>query len=104
MNAGKLRDLVTVQENIGTQNSQGEVIASWVDLFTIAARVIENDGREGFNNVTVAAEVNATIYARYRTGIKAKHRALCGTDIFDIEYVVGNYKKNELKLLCKKQI
>ena len=104
MNAGKLRDLVTVQENKGTANSQGEVIASWSDVLTDYAEVRRMGGREYFSQARVEADVDTHVLMRYRAEIKAKHRIKFEDTYFDIQSVISDQKKTQVELFCKEAI
>lgn len=101
MNAGRLRDVVTIQEQSGSQDSFGEPAATWTDVFSDYAEVKQLTGREFFNDARVAADVDTRVVIRYRDGIKAKQRVLCGTRILDIQSVVMDQKKTQCELLCK---
>ena len=101
MNAGKLRDLVTVQENKGTQNSQGEVISSWSDVLTDYAEVRRMGGREYFSQARVEADVDTHVLMRYRAEIKAKHRIKFESTYFDIQSVIPDQRKTQVELFCK---
>lgn len=101
MNAGRLRDVVTIQEQSGSQDSYGEPAATWTDVFSDYAEVKQLTGREFFNDARVAADVDTRVVIRYRDGIKARQRVVCGTRVLDIQSVVMDQKKTQLELLCK---
>ena len=101
MNAGKLPHVITVQENRGTANSQGEVIASWIDLLTDRAGVQHMGGREYFSQARVEADVDTHVLMRYRSEIKVKHRIKFEDSYFDIKAVIPDQKKTQLELYCK---
>lgn len=101
MNAGKLRDLVTVQENKGTPNSQGEVIASWSDVLTDYAEVRRMGGREYFSQARVEADVDTHVLMRYRSEVKVAHRIKFEDTYFDIQSVIPDQRKTQLELFCK---
>lgn len=101
MNAGKLRDLITVQENIGTANSQGEVIASWSDVLTDYAEVKRMGGREYFSQARVEADVDTHVLMRYRSEVKVAHRIKFEDTYFDIQSVIPDQKKTQLEIFCK---
>lgn len=101
MNAGRLRDVITIQENRGTTNSQGEVAADWKEILSGFAEVKQLTGREYFNDARVAADIDTRVVMRYQQGIKPKQRILCEGRVLDIQSVIMDQKKTQLELLCK---
>lgn len=101
MNAGRLRDVITIQEQSGSQDSFGEPQPVWTIVATDRAEVKQLSGREFFNDARVAADIDTRVVMRYRDGIKAKQRVVCGARVLDIQSVIMDQKKTQLELLCK---
>lgn len=103
MRAGRLNRRITIQERIETQNDMGEVVWTWVDVCTVWAEIAAVGGREFFAAQQVQSSVTHNILIRYRPGIVAKMRAVesnCDAVAYDIEAVLPNARRTEIKLMC----
>lgn len=104
MRAGDLRHRITLQEYTVSQDIEGVVMETWVDVVTIWARVKELTGREKLGGDQKITEVSIEILMRYRNGIDTAMRVRYGTRIFDIQNALSDERKTELQLLCKEVI
>lgn len=103
--AGRLRDVVSVQQRTETQDGWGQPVETWTDVFKDYAEVKQLTGREFFNDARVAADIDTRVVVRYRPGITAKHRVVFhdvdGDRVLDIQSVVKDQKRTTLEILCK---
>lgn len=102
---GQMRHRVTVQQNTGTgTDSEGLPVVTWADVATVWAQVHDLAGREYFASQQVQTEVTTEITIRHRTGLNTKMRAKFGTRIFDIQSIIPDERKTELRLMCKEVV
>lgn len=103
MNAGKLRDRITIQEQSATSNAYGEQIITWVDLYdNLPASVELLRGREYFQSQQLQTIVDTRITLRYRTGITPKMRVSHDNSYFNIQSVIWDSKKTRLEMMCSR--
>lgn len=102
MNPGDLRRRITIQQPSETKDSEGIVTVTWVDLATVWAAVEPLQGREFLSAQAVTSEPITRIRIRYQAGIKPSMRAVYGTRIYDIQYVIDTGDRHrELQLMCR---
>lgn len=102
MQAGKLRDRITVEERSQTQDDFGAPLNTWTALFEDWAGIEELSGREYFSDARIAADVDTRITMRYRDGITPVHRIVHEDHIYDIKHVIRDPRKTQLELMCKR--
>lgn len=89
MQAGKLRNRITLQEPVKEQNpTTGAVINTWRDVATLWAEVAPLSAREFIAAQASQGEVTTRITIRYREGVTLKHRILFRGRIYNIEGVL----------------
>lgn len=102
MEAGRLRQRVTIQEKDPTQDEYGEEVPTWSDVATVWAAVEPLRGREFLEAQRVGAEVTTRIRIRYRDGIVPEMRVVWGDHVYDIEAVIPvKERQREIHLMCK---
>lgn len=102
MEAGKLRHVVNIQADQGTQNDVGEHIPSWVTVVTTRASVEPLAGREFFDAQQRQAEITHRVRLRYRTGVEPTMRLLYRSRVLMIEAVIDvGERRRELHLMCR---
>ncbi len=104
MEAGRLHDLVSLQENTPTRDAGGAPVDVWTDLLTapaIWADVEPLSGREFLEAARVNAEITHRIRVRYRSDLTERMRIVLGTRIFDILAVLEMDRRRELHLMCR---
>ena len=104
MQAGKLRERVTIQRETVTRDSFGAEVNPWKDVTTVWASV--RPGASGERFISAADQMQATIThtvrIRQRAGISPKMRLLWGTRKLDIQSVVDpDGRRREVLLLCE---
>ncbi len=106
MEAGELRERVTIQEKLVSKDSFAEERPLWSDVATVWAAVEPLSGREFLEARQVQAETTTRIRMRYRAGIRAEMRLVHGTHIYEITAPPMDIesKHKELQLMCKEII
>ncbi len=107
MRAGELRLRITVQYPEESQDSVGQPIATWKDLFTCWAAIEPISGREFILAQQAGTEAQVRIKIRARpaaeTRISGKMRVLFGTRIFEIVAppMEIQERNREVHLMCR---
>jgi SPP1 family predicted phage head-tail adaptor len=104
MNAGKLRKLITIQQQSATQDEYGAQVVTWssvgVDRW---ADVEQLQGREYFAGHQFQSIVDTRFVLRYVAGITPKMRILYNSLSYNIESVINVGERNtELHIMCSK--
>jgi SPP1 family predicted phage head-tail adaptor len=103
MQAGRLRNRVTIQRPVRIQNDSGEVIVdTWTDVAPVWAAIESVTGREYMASTEFRANVTHRIRIRYRADVDATHRVVDarGT-IYSIDAVLPvRGLQRELQLMC----
>jgi SPP1 family predicted phage head-tail adaptor len=102
MQAGNLRNRITVQDKNVTQNAYGEEVITWTTVDEVWAAVEPLMGREFMAAKQVQAEVSTRIRMRFIPGLAPEMRVLFGSRVFEILSVQHVYeRRRELILMCK---
>jgi SPP1 family predicted phage head-tail adaptor len=105
MNAGELRQKLTIQTLTRTPDGYGGYTKAWNDFATTWAKIQPLRGDERYKAQQVMNTVSHKITLRYLDGIKPQMRAISGSRIFNILAVINVEEKNELiELLCEEVI
>lgn len=105
MNAGPLRDRITIQSFTESQSSSGAAVLTWSDVVTVWAEVRAATGYERFRTGTEIAQISHMIRIRYRAGVTPKNRILVDDRIFDITSVGDpDGRRIELMIWCTERI
>lgn len=106
MQAGRLRERITIQQQSVTRDASGQELKTWPDVATVWARVTPGASSERFlaSAGQRVAEVTHTIHLRYRSGITPKMRVLWENRILEIISVVDpDGKLRATVLMCKEE-
>lgn len=103
MQAGKLDKRITLQQLVAGQDAYGEPVHTWTDVATVWASIDDLTGRQYLAAQAAQNAVQTKITIRYRAGIVPAMRVLHGTDVFDIEAVLGQ-DRVMLTLMCTKGV
>lgn len=76
MNAGELRQRVTIQEPNDTRDALGGLVAGWSDVATVWAKVEPVSGREIVEADAVEARITHRVVIRWRDGLRTDMRAV----------------------------
>jgi len=105
VDAGTLKDRVTIQSVTETRSSSGQVNETWGTFATRWASVEPLQGREFFESQQVNADVTTRVRLRYLEGVTPKMRVLYKTRTFNITSVVNVEERSiETKLLCTEDV
>ena len=105
MNAGKLRERITIQQQSVIQGAYGEVKNLWSTLTSVWAKVEQLKGREYFTSNERHAEVNTRITIRYRSDILPKMRISYKNYIYDIKSIINIDEEDVfMELMCEKLV
>jgi len=102
---GKLRHKIIIKVQPPGQDSYGEKVSDtslWTNFVTIRAAIIPISGREFFTAQQVNSTVTTRIEIRYKSGITAGMRVVCGTKVYDIKAPLDLEEKHkEIHLMCE---
>lgn len=101
MQAGRNREIITIQTRTQTQDGFGQPVDTWSDFQKLRADVMPLSGTEAFLAKQVGADITTRIKTRYCPGIKAADRVLFRDLVFDIESVVPDRLRTTLEIICK---
>jgi SPP1 family predicted phage head-tail adaptor len=101
MNAGRHREVVTIQTRSEAQDGFGQPIDVWTDMQKLRADVEKLSGREQFLAKSVGSEITTRVTTRYFDGVEAAQRITWRDEVLDIESVVPDRLRTKLEILCK---
>ena len=106
MQAGLLRDRVTIQVRSSVDDAAGEPVLGWTDFATgVHGNVNDMTGKEYIAAQEVTNAVNTTIIIRYREGITAAMRAVSRGVTYNIMAVIEpENKRREMHLMCVRNV
>lgn len=105
MQAGELRNRITIQKQVSTQDSFGQQVETWTDIATVWSNINPIAGREFFAAETVNSEITHKIRIRFRSDITPDMRVVYQSRMFFIQTVINEYEKNTvLQLMCKELV
>lgn len=103
MQAGRLRDRITIQrKSVARDSFNGEQV-TWVPLSetpTVWASVTPISGREFVEQDAVAAQVTFKVKIRWRDDLLPSMRVVCGALKLNIEAVLPDNVRRECVLMC----
>lgn len=74
MRAGELRQRITLQTKIITQDSELNAVETWADWLTVWAEPLGKTSREFYRLSTNNTEITEVFRIRYITGVTTHHR------------------------------
>lgn len=104
MRAGQLRERVTIQQKVVTQNAFGEEVITWTTFATTWADVEPLTGREFIEQARREAEISYKVTIRYRTGIVPYMRISWESKTLRIEAVMPDGIKRQIMLMCSEVV
>ena len=105
MEAGSLRNRITIQEKTVTRNTFGEEVIAWATHCQAWAKVEPLSGREFLESRQIQAEAMVRITLRYQAGIEPEMRVLDGSEIFNIQSVIHVEERGrEIQLMCVEEL
>lgn len=110
MQAGRLRDRVTISNFTSTRSPSGQPIQKWVDGKTVWAEVKGISGRELLSAGAEQAQSTIRVYVRYRNDITAASRLNIITGPFKGETLevagppIPDDRMTILEILCRQGV
>ncbi|MDR6883117.1 phage head closure protein [Bacillus sp. 3255] len=102
INAGKLKQTITIKTLKPGRNSYGESNNEWIDILTIRASKEPLLGKEYFSAAAVQSLVEVKFRTRYQPGMNNTMRIQHGTEVYEILSVINVQSLNrELLFYCK---
>lgn len=104
MITGRLRDRITLQNYITTQDEVGQVHKTWEDVATVWAEVKAITGKELMLAQKEMSSTTIRIFIRYRKDVNTTYRIkfpFLGSDYLNIKAVLPDAKRTYLELLCE---
>jgi len=106
MQAGKLRQRITIEQATETQDGFGATLQSWSTLATVWAEVLTDMGTEGFapDSAVERTVQTYTINLRHRSDVTTKMQVRYDGRTLDIENVFDpTGRRRTLVLKCKER-
>lgn len=105
INAGKYRNIITIQQQATTKDSYGAETQEWTDFLKCRALITPISGKDYFAADVIQSETSHRLSMRYYPGITADMRVNYNDRIFIIQAVINFQEFNkELQLYCKELI
>jgi SPP1 family predicted phage head-tail adaptor len=99
--AGRLRQRVTIQESTETETAGGDVLKDWEDMDTVWASIEPLRGREYFDGRVVEAEQTVRIRMRYRSDVTEAMRIVHNGTTYEIRNVADvGMRGHELEIMA----
>ncbi len=103
MEAGKLRNFITIQKVSETFDDKGNIVQTWQDMVNLWAEILPLVGREYWSSKQVNAETTGKLRTRYYPGITPKMRIKFGNRYFEILGVINIEEKGEEMVIYYKE-
>lgn len=100
IDAGKLRDRVTVQIASGTTNALGETVLSWANSTAVWANVEGVSAREALEAGKQEVTVTHRVRMRYLPGLTQNMRFAVGNRTLDIVSLLEHNNRSEHEAIC----
>jgi SPP1 family predicted phage head-tail adaptor len=105
MQSGKLRHLVTIQQNTPTTAADGSLVDGWATFGSahdLPAEIRTEGGREFWRQRQMNSELTHEVTIRYYAGIRANMQVVFGSRTFQIATVIQDEaRKTFTRLICK---
>jgi SPP1 family predicted phage head-tail adaptor len=103
--AGKLRELVTVQRRVTSQNTTGEAVISWLNDETVWAEMRNDAGAELSRIRQVYGERSVELRVRLPLTVSITDRIMHGGRILEIVAVLDpDQRSREARLVCREPL
>lgn len=105
MQAGLLRDRITIQVRSTTDDAAGEPALIWATFAAVWANATDMTGREYIAGQAITNVVTTTIIIRYRAGVTAAMRVVMRGVTYNIQAVIEpENKRREMHLMCVRNV
>lgn len=99
--AAEFNQSINIEQRTSSQDELGQPIESWSLVAAIRANIKHVSGLSAIRGDADVSTVKASIRIRYRTGIDAGMRVVCGSDIYDIRAILPNRAEGFADLVCE---
>jgi len=100
--SSQLRQKLTLQREVRTNDDVGGYVRSWVDVADLWAEIIPMRGNEKLFGNQVQAVVTHKIKLRYREGVTPEMRLMYDNRVFNVRHVINVSEMSEvLELLAE---
>ena len=103
MDAGKLRERVTVQIATGTTNALGETVLTWNNSSAVWASVEGVSAREALISGQQDTTVSHRVRLRYLPGLTSQHRFSWRSRTLEIVSLLEHGNRSEHEAICQEQ-
>ena len=103
MDAGKLRERVTVQVASGSTNTLGETVMAWSDSTSVWASVEGVSAREALALGQQETVVTHRVRMRYLPGLTSQHRFSWRSRTLEIVSLLEHGNRSEHEAICEEQ-
>lgn len=106
MQAGRLRERVTIQRQSVTRDDYGGEVIAWVNVKTVWASILPRSSAERFisGSAQELSKISHTVRVRYRSGITPKMRLAWGSRVLYVETITDpDGRRRELVLMCEEE-
>ena len=101
LNAGMLREPLTVQRKVTVSDGMGGQVVQWVTLYTTRGHVKPLSGREALQAMQLQASITHRIYIRYTPDLTAVDRLLMRGQPLQIRSILNLEMRDRwLELSC----
>ena len=105
MQAGDLRNRVTIKQKSVTREASGAEAIAWLVVATVWAAVEPLSGREFITMRQERAEISTRIRIRYMAGLTPSMRVYWGQRMYEIDTVIEIQERmREIHLMCREQL
>ena len=95
LNAGALREPITIQRKISVSDGMGGQAIQWIDLATVRAHVKPLSGREALQAMQLQASITHRIYMRYRADLQPSDRLVMRGQPLQIKAILNMEMRNQ---------
>ena len=103
MDAGKLRERITVQIASGATNTLGETVLTWSDSSAVWASVEGVSAREALLAGQQDTSVTHKVRMRYLPGLTSQHRFSWRSRTLEIVSLLEHGNRSEHEAICQEQ-
>jgi SPP1 family predicted phage head-tail adaptor len=104
IDAGKLRERITVQIASGTTNALGETVLAWADSSAVWASVEGVSAREALAAGQQETTISHKVRLRYLPGLSQNMRFSWRSRTLDIVSLLEHGNRSEHEAICQEQI
>lgn len=102
MNAGHLRERITIREKVVTRDAYGAEAITWADFASVYASAEPIRGREFIALRSAQSDISIRFRIRYTPGVQTTMQVRWDGGDYEIDEIINrNARNRELELLCR---